>query len=145
MIYLDHASTALPKREEAIHAASLAHALPSPGRGKHRWQLEAERCVETAREAVLALGAFEDHVACFTSGATHALNQAIRGVGATRIAVGPLAHNAVTRPIAAAEIDAWVLPSDDLGRVDLDAADAGWVEGTDWVVVTHASNVNGVI
>lgn len=145
MIYLDHASTSLPKREEAVHAASLAVSLPSPGRGRHRWEQEAARCVESAREAVLALGSFRDHVACFTSGATHALNQAILGAAPRRVALGPLVHNAVSRPVSAARIDAWTLPGDAMGRIDVEDAERSWVEGTDWVIVTHGSNVNGVV
>jgi len=145
MIHLDHASTSLPRSRAATTAAREAFDLPTPGRGRYQAQLRSTEIVERARAAVQSALAFE--TVCFGSSATHALSQAIVGLRPVprRVAIDPLCHNAVRRPVHALGVPTWVLPADRDGRVDVSAAQDAWVPQTDLAVLTHGSNVNGVL
>lgn len=142
MIYLDHAATSLPRRPEAIAAATAAMEMASPGRGRHGPQEAARALVEEARASVAALGG--GGVVCFTPGATHALNQAILGwrPRPRRVGLGPLLHNAALRPARALGAPTFDLPADPDGRIALDAE---WPPDLDLLVVTHGSNVSGLL
>lgn len=143
-IYLDHAATSLPRRATAIAAAVAATGLASPGRGLHSAQLEALRVVDDARRAVRGLVGYG--VVCFTSGATHSLNQAITGIRPRprAVAIDPLAHNAVRRAANALKVPIWVLPHDGFGRVVPGRVEREWRD-VDLVVLGHGSNVTGAI
>jgi len=143
-VHLDHAATGLPRHPDAVDAAARAAHMATPGRGRHGAQAAAAHLVRAARESVRGLvGA---GTVCFTAGATHALNQAIAGIRPRprAVAVDPMAHNAVRRPLLGLGVPIWILPHDESGRVDLGAACAEW-EPVDLVVVTHASNVTGLV
>ena len=145
MIYLDHAATALPRRPEAIDAARDAASQASPSRGLHRAQRRATECVERARDAVgVLVGGL---TVTFHAGATAALNQAIAGlVPRPRvIGLGPLLHNAASRPARALGVPCWTLPHDPQGRVDLSRLEQSWRPQTDLVILTHGSNVTGTL
>jgi selenocysteine lyase/cysteine desulfurase len=145
VIYLDHAATGLPRRPEALAAAIEAAGLGNPGRGLHAVQRAAREELEAARQAVAALAG--SGVVCFTSGATVALNQAILGWRPRPrcVAIAPLLHNAVYRPLRASGAALWPLPHDGCGRIDLARVAASWVAGTSLVVVGHGCNVTGLM
>lgn len=146
MIYLDYQATT-PLAPEALQAMlpwlESQHANPhsphAPGRA-------AKAAVEVARTQVAALLPPGGMVA-FTSGATEALNWAIKG---TRGAIVNLAteHAAVLDSIGA-EADAGrpvtVLPVGANGLVDLEAAARAIVPGTGLVVAMLVNNEIGVI
>lgn len=145
MIYLDHAATSLPRLPAALDAATRAFALGNPGRGASRASLEATRAVEVARDEVRAMVGWG--TVCFTAGATDALNIALRGwrpVPAC-VAVDPMAHNAVSRTLAAMGVATWTLPHDRNGVVQPSEIEGEWRSGTSLVLVTHASNVTGAV
>ncbi|HHH28033.1 MAG TPA: aminotransferase class V-fold PLP-dependent enzyme [Polyangiaceae bacterium] len=145
MIHFDHAATRAPRHPAALAAAAEASPLLTPHRGLHAAQGQSQSVVERARQRVAAL--CPSGVVCFLGGATHALNQAIMGWRPvpTRIALGPMVHNAARRPAIATGAELWSLPSDPEGRIDLAAARREWPTHIDLVVVTHGSNVNGVL
>ena len=148
MSYLDHAATSIPRRRIATDAAVEAFHLGNPLRGHHRTQAKAVVALSEARDAVQTIVGTAE--VCFLPSATAALNQAIAGVRvrgqpAGIIALCPLAHNATRRPTLRCANHVWTLPCDGQGRIDLHAVQRDWVDQTELVVVTHGSNVNGVV
>lgn len=146
MAYFDHAATGLPRCSYAKAAAVDAFDRPSPGRGHHAGQKASQAILDAARAAVGALFPAHAHVV-FTSGATAALNQAILGLvpRPRRIALDPMLHNAVRRTVLSLGVPVWILPCNPHGRVLPDRLARSWAPGTDLVVLTHASNVTGIV
>lgn len=99
MIYLDYQATT-PLAPEAREAMLRWLGGPSENGGfgnphsAHRMGREAKAAIEVAREQVAALFPSGGRV-IFTSGATEALNLAIRGSGAGPVAVSAIEHSAV--------------------------------------------------
>ena len=146
VIYLDYQATT-PLAPEALAAMlpwfETQHANPHsahrPGRG-------AKAAVEVARDQVAALLP-PDGALTFTSGATEALNWAIKGT------VGPIVtvtteHAAVLDSVAAEAVSGrpvTLLPVRNDGLVDLDAAMAAIRPGTGLVAAMLVNNEIGVI
>jgi cysteine desulfurase len=143
MIYLDYQATT-PLAPEALAAMlpwlESQHANPhsphAPGRA-------AKAAVEVARAQVAALLPAGGKLA-FTSGATEALNWAIKGT------TGPIVtlateHAAVLDTVAASGRAVTVLPVGADGLVDLEAARAAIVPGTGLVAAMLVNNEIGVI
>ena len=157
-VYLDHAATT-PMRPEAIeemarHLRSTGNASSLHGAGRG-----ARRTVEEARERVAAaIGARPGEV-IFTSGGTEADNLAVKGIywarraevpARTRVISSPVEHHAVLDPLewlAAEGADVDFLPVDDLGRVDVSAAQAALARADDVALVTvmWANNEVGTV
>ncbi len=146
MIYLDYQATT-PLAPEALEAMlpwlSDNHANPhsshAPGRA-------AKAAVEVARERVAALLPPEGRVA-FTSGATEALNWAIKGTTGPIVSI-VTEHAAVLDTVAAARTDGrpvTLLTVDGDGLVDLDEARRAIVPGTGLVAAMLVNNEIGVI
>jgi cysteine desulfurase len=125
MIYLDYQATT-PLAPEAREA--MLHWLDGPGgtgfgnpHSPHRLGREAEAAVELARERVAALFPPGGTVT-FTSGATEALNLALRGSEPGRagrpVAVGAIEHSAVLNTALDLPGDTTILPVDRDGLVD---------------------------
>ncbi|MBB5708874.1 cysteine desulfurase family protein [Sphingomonas xinjiangensis] len=146
MIYLDYQATT-PLAPEALHAMlpwlEKSHANPhsphAPGRA-------ARAAIEVARQQVAALLPAEGTLS-FTSGATEALNWAIKG------SMGPIVtlateHAAVLDTVAAEARrgrEVTVLPVKPDGLVDLDAARAAILPGTGLVAAMLVNNEIGVV
>jgi cysteine desulfurase len=95
-IYLDHAASS-PLRPEVAAAMTAAWEHHGNPASIHRAGQRARRVLETAREQVaLAINAEPSEI-IFTSGATEADNQALRGLlsGTARLITSPLEHLAV--------------------------------------------------
>lgn len=143
MIYLDYQATT-PLAPEALAAMlpwlESQHANPhSP----HAAGRAARAAVEVARGQVGALLPAGGRLA-FTSGATEALNWAIKGT------TGPIVtlateHAAVLDTVAATGRPATVLPVGADGLVDLEVARAAIVPGTGLVAAMLVNNEIGVI
>ena len=146
MTYLDYQATT-PLAPEALAAMlprlESQHANPhSP----HREGRRAKAAVEVARDQLAALLPPGGRVA-FTSGATEALNWAIKGT------TGPIVtleteHAAVLDTVAAEAArgrQVTVIPVGPDGVVDLDAARAAILPGTGLVAVMLVNNEIGVI
>jgi cysteine desulfurase len=149
MIYLDYQATT-PLAPEAKEA--MLRWLDGPegdGYGNphssHRLGRLAASAVDIAREQVAALFPPGGTVT-FTSGATEALNIAIRGCEPVRagkgIAVGAIEHSAVLRTAEALAGSPHVIPVDAEGVVD---PQVDWPEDTGLVAVMQVNNEIGTV
>jgi cysteine desulfurase len=147
MIYLDYQATT-PLAPEALEAMlpwlERQHANPhsphAPGRA-------AKAAVEVARDQVAALLPAGGTVS-FTSGATEALNWAIKGVGPGRIVTLATEHAAVLDTVEALARhgrEVVVLPVGSDGLIDLQTARAAITPGTALVAAMLVNNEIGVI
>jgi len=144
-IYLDHQATT-PLAHEAREA--MLPWLVGPGEmgfanphSMHKAGRAAAAAVEVAREQVASLLPKGGRV-IFTSGATEALNQAIRGAPWSRIAISAIEHSAVVNPAVMSGAEVQVLPVSAEGLVDPEAEIA---EGTGLVAVMQVNNEIGTI
>ena len=160
MIYLDYqATTPLAREARAAMLPFLDDRFANP-HSPHRPGRAAKAAVEAARVQVLSTllagsGAGEgEGRLLFTSGATEALNWAIKGTwarrtpGRGRIVTVATEHAAVLDTIAALGADGAnvvVLPVDGGGRVDLDAAEAAIDGATCLVAAMLVNNEVGTI
>ncbi|TXC70824.1 cysteine desulfurase [Sphingomonas ginsenosidivorax] len=143
MTYLDYQATT-PLAPEALAAMlpwlELQHANPhSP----HREGRRARAAVEVARDQVAALLPPGGRVA-FTSGATEALNWAIKGTTGGIVTLAT-EHAAVLDTVQASGRPSAILPVGADGLVDLDAARAAIAPGTGLVAAMLVNNEIGVI
>lgn len=145
MIYFDHAATSLPRNQRALSSATEAAVLGNPRRGRHGTQAKAAQVLDTARNAVNGLIGFGE--TAFLSSATHSLNQAILGwkPRPLAIAIDPMAHNSTRRPALRVGSPVWTLPHDEDGRIDVARLKESWEQGTGLVILTHASNISGLL
>ena len=104
LIYLDNAATSFPKPCSVIDKMSefMKYHGGNAGRGTHKLALDAAEAIYECRERLCSLldcdGAER---VCFCSGATEALNIAIKGLlrRGDHVLVSDLEHNAVLRPV----------------------------------------------
>ncbi len=151
MIYLDHAATSFPKPERVIRAVErcLREVAGSPARGGHVGVLDANRIVFATRErAARLLGVGDAARVVLTSGATLAINLALAGTLAPgdHVLTTDMEHNAVARPLARLRrlgVEVGVAPHLADGRLFVAELDRHARSTTRWVVVNHASNVDG--
>lgn len=144
-LYLDHQATT-PLAPEAKAAMlpwlggpdSMGFANPH---SMHKAGRAAAAAVEVAREQVAGLLPKGGRV-IFTSGATEALNQAIRSAGRGPIAYSAIEHSAVVNPAVASGAPLQELPVDASGLVDPEVEIAA---GTGLVAVMQVNNEIGTI
>lgn len=144
-IYLDHQATT-PLAPEALAAMlpwlsgpdSMGFANPH---SMHRAGRAAAAAVELAREQVEGLLPKGGRV-IFTSGATEALNQAIRTVSRGAIAYSAIEHSAVVNSAVASGADLYELPVSPDGLVD---PEVPLPEGVGLVAVMQVNNEIGTI
>lgn len=145
MIYLDYQATTplAPEAREAMlpwlggpetNGFANPHSPHRPGRG-------AAAAVEVARAQVARLMPPGGRV-IFTSGATEAINLAIVGSGAGKLAVSAIEHAAVLDTALALDPAFAILPVDAGGLVDGDAPIA---PGTGLVAVMQVNNEIGTV
>ncbi len=144
-IYLDHQATTplAPEAREAMlpwlsGPESIGFANPH---SMHKAGRAAAAAVELAREQVASLLPKGGRV-IFTSGATEALNQAIRSVPRGGIACSAIEHSAVYNPAISTGAAVQVLPVSAAGLVDPEVEIA---EGTGLVAVMQVNNEIGTI
>lgn len=151
MTYLDNAATSWPKPPEVARAMSafLADVGANPGRSGHRASLEAAGIVADAREAIAGLvGASDPLRVLFGANATEGINLALTLLRpGDRVVTTSMEHNAVMRPLRAAEaegvqVDVVACAPD--GTLDQDAV-AAVLPGAALLVATGASNVTGTL
>ena len=144
MIYLDYQATT-PLAPEAREA--MLRWLGGPGSdgfgnpsSAHRMGRTARAAVEVARDQVAALMPPGGRV-IFTSGATEALNLAIRGVGKSRVALSAIEHSAVGDTArSVAEVHSIAVDSHGLTDVSSDLP-----EGIELVAVMQVNNEIGTV
>jgi len=145
MIYLDYQATT-PLAPEALDA--MLPWLGGPGsdgfanpHSPNRAGRAAAAAIEVARDAVAALLPSGGRV-IFTSGATEALNMALRGSGRRRLAVSAIEHAAVLDTARALDPGLGILTVDGDGLVD---PDVPIPHGTGLVAVMHVNNEIGTV
>jgi cysteine desulfurase len=144
-IYLDHQATTplAPEAREAMLpwlAGPEALGFANP-HSMHRAGRAAAAAVEVAREQIAGLLPKGGRV-IFTSGATEALNQAIRSVPRGTIAFSAIEHSAVVNAALATGAAVQELPVSAQGLVDPEVEIA---EGTGLVAVMQVNNEIGTI
>lgn len=154
MIYFDNAASSWPKPESVVRAARewFGSNGANPGRSTHRPGMNATRAVrETRQELAGLLGVADPDRVALCSGATHALNQAMRGLlePGDHVVTTVLEHNSVLRPLTALGeqrgIAVTALDPDVHGVVRPDAVVEALRPETRLVAITHASNVVGTV
>lgn len=155
MAYFDNAATTFPKPECVYDYMNQYYRNNggSYGRGKNEFSISAKGLVEHTRQSIQKLFHCPAKQIVFQPSATLALNVIIQGVienGATNIYISPFEHNAVTRVLHHYEskgkikVQALVVSKDftfDLQRIKFQFDDVK----PDFVIMSHASNVFGVI
>jgi cysteine desulfurase len=144
-IYLDHQATTplAPEAREAMLpwlSGPEAMGFANP-HSMHRAGRAAAAAVEVAREQVAALLPRGGRV-IFTSGATEALNQAIRSIPRGTIAYSAIEHSAVVNAAQSTGADCHELPVSAEGLVDPEVDIA---QGTGLVAVMQVNNEIGTI
>jgi len=155
LIYLDNGATSFPKAPgvpEAVAEFLRDHA-GNPGRGGHRLTIAASRIIEQARDDVAALLGADPERTLLGSSSTFWLNTILSSClhPGSRIMLSAMEHNAVMRPLRELEkdrkLELFFLKGDDAtGLVSPDEIySTSRRVRPDLVVLTHASNVNGVV
>ncbi|MBN2800469.1 MAG: selenide, water dikinase SelD [Deltaproteobacteria bacterium] len=154
LVYLDYNATTpiAPEVAEAMRPF-LETGWGNPS-SSHAAGIRARRAIEQARAQVAALLGCETDEVVFTGGGTESNNMAIQGVAwALRERGRHLITSAVEHP-AVGEVLGWleglgwevtVLPVDETGRVNLDAARAAFRPDTVLLSVMHANNEVGTV
>ncbi len=152
MIYFDHAATSFPKSRNVASAMQKAlKECGNAGRSGHKLALKASETVYECRKKLAKMFNTRPECVIFTSGATEALNIAIKGTnysGGVTV-VSSMEHNAVMRPINAlrrkgdtilrqflVDIKSDLVTLENFSVISRSATN---------VVLTHASNVCGRI
>jgi cysteine desulfurase / selenocysteine lyase len=152
MIYLDNAASSHPKPEPVYQAVDEALRLgANPGRSGHQAAFEVARRVFEARTSMAELLGAEDSArVVFTLNATHALNQALKGVlgPGDHVVTTAMEHNSVLRPLHQLErvgVEATLVPPDSEGRIEPAALEKALRRNTKLIALNHASNVSGTL
>lgn len=153
MIYMDNAATSFPKPPAVSRAMDYAlRNCANPGRSGHAPALEAGRVILSAREKTAAfLGQSDPMRVIFCLNCTDALNTAIRGIlrPGQHVVTTCLEHNSVLRPLFDLQqkmgITWTAVPPEEDGRVSAAAVGRCIRRQTALVIVTHASNVTGIV
>ncbi len=150
-IYFDNAATGFPKSDGVFEAMKAAfYSCGNGGRGGHVLAATASRKIYACREAVAALLGTEAENAVLCSGATLALNMAIKGlINSGEVLCSVMEHNAVLRPLYsladAGKIKLrFFAPSFESEEKTFAAAVDAMPAKLSAVVLTHASNVTGM-
>ena len=145
MIYLDYQATTplAPEAREAMlpwlgGPDTMGFANPH---SSHRPGRAAAAAVEVAREQIAMLLPRGGRV-IFTSGATEAINLAMAGCGARRMAVAATEHSAVIETALVLDPEMQVIPVDSEGLVD---SRADIPQGTGLVAIMQVNNEIGAI
>lgn len=150
MIYLDNAATTFPKPPSVIRAVTdyMTKSGASYGRGGYKSALSGAEKLWQAREMTAKLlGSEHPERLIFTKNATEALNIAIKGIlkKGCRVICSCVEHNSVMRPLTELDAKITFLPLQADGSVNVGALNKESLAEYDMVIITHASNVSGII
>jgi len=153
-IYLDNAASTWPKPDgvKAAMAEVIDEYAANPGRGGHKLAIKASKVLFQVRMQLSRLfGIKNPNDLFFYMNATQALNQAIKGFlkEGDHVISSTIEHNSVRRPLEylrrTKQIEiTYVQPRGNHQFFAEDFADAVR-ENTKLIVVSHASNLTGVI
>jgi len=154
MIYLDNAATSWPKPESVYQTMDefLRQKGGNPGRGSHSMAVAARETVERTRMLVARLiNAPDKDRVIFTLNCTDSLNIGLKGLlkPGDHVITSCIEHNSVVRPLRKLEqqgvkVVRLSLHSGD-GFVSPQDVEKAITRETKLVIMTHASNVTGVI
>jgi cysteine desulfurase/selenocysteine lyase len=154
IIYLDNAATTFPKPREILDRMVKRYAARgvSPGRGGYDLALEADDLVSAARRRLGEFFGGEDpERVIFAANATDALNLIIQGLvkPGGHVVSSQLEHNSVLRPLQHLREKGLIaydlVPFDSQGFIDPDDVARAIRPETQFVLLTHASNVLGTM
>jgi cysteine desulfurase family protein len=154
MIYLDNAATSWPKPETVYQTMDefLRTKGGNPGRGSHSMAVAARAVVEETRMLLARLlNAPGPHCVVFTLNCTDALNLGLKGLlrPGDHVITDSISHNSVVRPLHKLEKQGVKItrlpPSAETGVISPRAIEEAIATDTKLIVVTHASNVTGII
>jgi len=153
-IYLDNGATTWPKPASVLDAVDQYLRIngATAGRGIYQQAVDTAAAIDKARAVIAQLiGAADAHRIVFTAGGTDSLNLALHGllrVG-DHVVTSVAEHNSVLRPLRAIEdalgIQISRIGSDTSGRIHEEEVCQAIHEKTRLIVLSHASNVTGVI
>jgi len=154
MIYVDNAATSWPKPESVYTTTDwfFRHKAGNPGRGSHAMAAAASEVIQETRTLIGRLiNTSSTYRIFFTLNCTDSLNIGLKGLlkPGDHVITDSIGHNSLLRPLKKLEKQGIALtmlkPSARAGGVSADDLEAAIREETRLVVITHASNVNGVI
>ncbi len=154
MIYLDNAATSFPKPKRVYDRMDqfLRQEAANPGRSGHRLSVAAEAQIVQARSLLAKLfNVKEPERIIFALNCTDSLNIAIKGTlrDGDHAITTVMEHNSVLRPLnaleAAGKITLTKLKPSPEGVLDPAEVKKALRSNTKLVVITHASNVIGVL
>lgn len=154
-VYLDYNATT-PVAEPVLGRMHpyFAERFGNPSSSGHSFGWMAEEAVAAAREEVAALVGAEPGALTFTSGATEALNLALKGVAeiyerkGRHLVTCQTEHKAVLDTCEALEkrgFEVTYLPVDEEGRINPQCFEEALTEETILACVMHANNETGVL
>ncbi len=154
MIYLDNAATSWPKPESVYQTMDefLRQKGGNPSRGGHSMAVTASRVIDETRLLVARLiNASDKDRIIFTFNCTDSLNIGLKGLlrPSDHVITSSIEHNSVVRPLRKLERQGVKVtrlsPHSRGGFVSPQDIEEAITGETRLVVMTHASNVNGVI
>ena len=155
MIYFDHAASSFPKPKKVVEA--VAEALvdygANPGRGGHALAKKAaDQVYKTRVKLASFFGLNDPKRVLFFQNATGAINQGIKGLNlreGDHVITTSYEHNAVRRPLEYLKQTVGIRISyvqpDHNGHIDEKKVIQEISEATKLIVVTHGSNLTGMI
>ena len=154
MIYLDNAATSWPKPESVYQTMDefLRNQGGNPGRGGHSLAVAASRMIEGTRLLLARLiNAQDKDRVIFTLNCTDSLNTGLKGLlrPGDHVITSGIEHNSVVRPLRKLEQQGVKVtrlsPRSGYGSVSPQDVAKAITGETRLVVMTHASNVTGVV
>ena len=154
MIYLDNAATSWPKPESVYRAIDefLRSSGGNPGRGGHSMAIAATKTIDDARLRMAQLiNAPDKDRLIFTLNCTDSLNLGLKGLlrPGDHVITSSIEHNSLARPLRKLERQGVKItrlsPRSGNGFVSAADIEKAIVRETRLIVMTHASNVSGVI
>jgi cysteine desulfurase family protein len=154
MIYLDNAATSWPKPESVYQTMGdfLRTKGGNPGRGSHSLAFAGMEAVEETRMlAARLINAPKKERVIFTFNCTDALNLGLKGLlrQGNHVITSCIEHNSVARPLNKLAHQGVkvtkIPPSKETGVVAAQDIEEAITKDTRLVVITHASNVTGIV
>lgn len=149
-IYFDQAATSFPKAPGVAEAVAdfITHQGVNVGRGAYQKAYDEEAALYAIRQDIAEFfGSAHPENVVFTNNVTQALNTVIDGYlkPGDAVFISGYEHNAVLRPLHARGIETTVIQNLPDGTLDLEQAEKHITDNTKAVIMSHASNVCGLI
>lgn len=152
-IYMDNGATSFPKAPTVASAMCqyIETVGTNVGRGAYENAFEAQRVIEDTREKICRLFNFpKTNNVIFTKNITESMNILLKGLlkEGDHVIVSPFEHNAIMRPLTSMSkknVSYSKALGSEAGDLLLDSIEPLITNNTKAIIMTHASNVSGVI